>query len=41
MSTYSKQHHGGHSIAYFLWIYAAIFTTIMLIVMIEEGFFLR
>jgi len=31
----------GHSIAYFLWVFVAIFSTIMVAVMIEEKFFIQ
>jgi len=41
MSNYTEQHHGNHSLSYFLWIYVAIFSTIMVAVMIEEHFFLK
>jgi hypothetical protein len=37
----TAQSHKGHPITYFLWTYAVIFTSIMLIVMVEERFFIK
>ncbi len=40
MST-TQQHQGGSSVTQFLWVYVAIFSVIMVAVMIEEYFFLK
>lgn len=35
----AKSKHAGHSVAHFLWVYVAIFTSIMAAVIIAEKFF--
>jgi hypothetical protein len=37
----TEHHQGGSSVEHFLWIYVAIFSAIMVVVMIEEHFFLK